>query len=238
MTDSPPTITLFGHDTSPYVRRIRVLLAELGVPFQRDARSWNVPDAEVLRINPMLRVPALVDTASGKAQPVLDSRLIANYLYDRYQPGAATLSAGGALPLQRTLFSTAERWNDENALSIIDAAADSLINVFLLDLDGIPREKAPYLQRQMERAGRCLSWLDERLAGRETFHPGAFGFLDIGLTCHLDWMIFRDRYPVSQHPNLMAFLERHKDRPSLDATHPRRADSAALPRTKPQPAPQ
>ena len=50
MTESPPTITLFGHDTSPYVRRIRILLAELGLPFARDARGWNVPDAEVLHV--------------------------------------------------------------------------------------------------------------------------------------------------------------------------------------------
>ena len=52
-------LKLYGHDTSPYVRRIRVLLAELGLPFVRDSRSWTVADADVLKLNPCLRVPAL-----------------------------------------------------------------------------------------------------------------------------------------------------------------------------------
>ena len=52
---------LYGHDTSPYVRRVRVLLTELGLPFERDANGWSNPSEAFLRINPLLRVPALED---------------------------------------------------------------------------------------------------------------------------------------------------------------------------------
>lgn len=219
-------IKLYGHDTSPYVRRIRVLLAEKGLDFTRDADSWMTPTAEVLRINPILRVPALVDGA----QSLFDSKLIATYLYDRYPQALATAPAG-MLPFQSTLFHAEHRYDDENLLHFIDAAQDSAINIFLLELDGIPADKAPYLGRQGERIRRCIGFIEERLGDRTTFHDGHFSYLDASLTCVLDWFVFRKRYPVHEHPRLVRFLEAHRNRPSLSATHPSLASSAALPKT-------
>jgi glutathione S-transferase len=224
-------LKLYGHDTSPYVRRVRVLLAEKGLPFIRDTDSWSVENAEVLRLNPILRVPALVDTAVPGAEPqqLLDSKLIATYLYDRY-PGAPPACSP---PLQTTLFHPAHRYDDDNILQCIDVAADSAINVFLLERDGISRDKAPYLLRQVERTERCLTWVEERLGGRSTFHEGVFSFLDIALTCALDWFLFRDRYPVHKHPQFTRFLQTHAERPSLAATHPKMAESSAMPQLNP-----
>jgi glutathione S-transferase len=224
-------LKLYGHDTSPYVRRIRVLLAEKGLPFKRDTASWSAPGAEVLRINPLLRVPALVDETAGAdgAQTLLDSKLIATYLYDRYPqvPSAPP----GHLPLQATLFDPTQRYDDENLLVTVDGAADSAINLFVLELDGVKREQAPYLQRQAQRIESCLRYLDDRLGGRATLHDDVLSFTDIALVCHFDWMLFRDRYPVRKHENLARFLDAHRDRPSLIATHPSKATSTALPKT-------
>lgn len=226
-------LKLYGHDTSPYVRRIRVLLAEKGLPFERDTDGWSVATAEVLRINPMLRVPAMADIDpsrhAGQAQYLLDSKIIAAYLYDRY-PQAPPPPPPGAMPLQSTMYHLKHRYDDENALFCIDAATDSAINVFLLELDGISRDRSPYLQRQMERIGSCLSWLDALLASRPTLHEGSFSYFDIAMVCALEWMLFRQRYPVLDHPHLAQFLERHANRPTLAATHPRHAANAGPPR--------
>lgn len=223
-------LKLYGHDTSPYVRRIRVLLAELGLPFVRDSRSWTVADADVLKLNPALRVPALeAPREDGTTQLLLDSRIIAAFLYA--QPGRFPSTASGAqVPIASSLFLETSRWDDENALSILDAAQDSLINLFVLELDGITKAQSPYLQRQYARAESCLRWLDDRLGTCDTFHAGSFGYLDIALSCSLDWMLFRDRYPVQQHANLARAIERQAQRPSLLQTHPRLAASAALPK--------
>src|SRR5690348_14446578 len=105
---------LYGHDTSPYVRRVRVLLAEKGLPFERDADSWTKPSAAVLRLNPMLRVPALVD----EGQALLDSKVIAAYLCERY-PQPPPPPPAGHLPLQPTLWHPEHRWDDENTLLAI-----------------------------------------------------------------------------------------------------------------------
>jgi glutathione S-transferase len=78
---------LFGHDTSPYVRRARVLLDELGVPFERDAHGWANASEEMLQRNPLMKVPVLLDEERGN-QVIIDSKLIAAYLYER-SPSAA-----------------------------------------------------------------------------------------------------------------------------------------------------
>jgi glutathione S-transferase len=216
---------LYGHDTSPYVRRIRVLLAELGLPFERDANSWSNPDAAVLRLNPLLRVPALTD---GELL-LLDSKLIATYLYDRY-PSSPPAPAGNELPLQRTLWHKEHRYDDENMLLVLDGATDSTINVFLLEMDGLKPAEVPYLSRQLQRVRSSMAWLDEKLAGKVSLHDGAVSFFDLSLVCALQWMQFRDRYPVAQHPNLLRFISAHQDRPSLQATHPSLAQNTALPK--------
>ncbi len=223
-------LKLYGHDTSPYVRRIRVLLAELGLPFVRDSRSWTVADADVLKLNPCLRVPALeAPRSDGGTQLLLDSRIIAAFLYAQPGRSAPTLPAGEPA-VAPTLFDERTRWDDENALSILDAAQDSLINLFVLELDGITPSQSPYLQRQYARTESCLRWLDARLGASDTFHADRFSYLDMALSCTLDWAQFRERYPVGQHPNLARAIARHAQRPSLASTHPRLAQSAALPK--------
>ena len=170
----------------------------------------------------------LLDEARGN-QVVIDSRLIVTYLYEQAR---APLPAApeSRLAIQPTLFRPEKRYYDENVLLVLDGAIDSAINVFLLELDGISREKSAYLQRQMERIGSCLSWLDALLAGRPTLHEGSFSYFDIAMVCALEWMLFRQRYPVLDHPHLAQFLERHASRPTLAATHPRHAANAGPPR--------
>lgn len=218
---------LFGHDTSPYVRRVRVLLSELAVPFERDTMSWVAPTEEFQRLNPIQRVPALLD----EGQAILDSKLIAAYVYDRPATAVPAPPPGHA-PIQATLWHPAHRYADENFVLTLDAAVDSAINVFLLEQDGILPAAAPYLQRQVRRIGTCLEWLDQQLRDRDTLHDGVFSFADVSLMCALEWLTFRKRHDVSQHEHLHRFVSRHQARPALAATHPRHAAPSPPPRAR------
>jgi glutathione S-transferase len=218
-------VKLFGHDTSPYVRRARVLLAEKALPFERDTAGWVSPSDEFTRLNPLMRVPALLHDG----QVVLDSRLIAVYLYDRFPEAPPDAPAGGA-PLQATLWSSAHRYDDENVLLAADTMLDSAINLFLMEGDGIALAASAYLRRQTQRIARCLGFLDGLLEGRTALHEGVFSFTDITLCCALDWLTFRQRYDVAQHANLARFAAAHEGRPSLRSTHPRLAAPAPPPR--------
>jgi glutathione S-transferase len=218
-------VKLFGHDTSPYVRRARVLLGELAIPFERDPAGWVKPSDEFIRLNPLMRVPALLDDG----QAVLDSRLIAGYLYERSREPPPAPPAGHP-PLQATLWAAGHRYDDENALLAIDAGVDSAINLFMLEQDGILPPASAYLRRQTQRIARCLSFIDDLMARGITLHDGVFSFTDIALCCALDWLVFRDRYDVSKHANLARFRAAHQERPSLRSTHPALAAPAPPPR--------
>jgi glutathione S-transferase len=215
-----PFMKLFGHDTSPYVRRVRVLLAELGVPFERDVHGWQDAVEEMLRRNPLMRVPVLVDEARGD-QMLVDSKLMAAYLYEH--SAAAPAAPAGHVPLQPTLFREGRRYDDENVLLVVDGALDSAINVFLMERDGVLPAASSYLERQQHRVERCLIWLERAYDGRTTLGDGVVSFTDLSVVCALDWMTFRKRYDVTRHPALCGVAERHRDRPSLAATHPSQA---------------
>jgi glutathione S-transferase len=214
---------LFGHDTSPYVRRVRVLLAEKGVPFDRDPNGWMNASEEMLRLNPLMKVPVLLDEGAGPGggdQAVLDSKLIAGYIYDRVVDRFPGPPPAAGLPLQATLWRPGHRYDDENVVLAIDGATDSAINIFLLEQDGVRPAASSYLQRQERRVASSLTWLDGLYAGRTTLGDGALAFADIALMCALDWMAFRKRYEVSRHQNLCRVVEAHRERPSLASTHP------------------
>ena len=74
-----------------------------------------------------------------------------------------------ALPVAPTMFDAASRWDDENLLSMIDAATDSTINLFVLELNGITRDKSAYLQTPAV-THRVLSALPRRQAGGSKRH--------------------------------------------------------------------
>lgn len=220
---------LFGHDTSPYVRRVRALLHELGAKCDRDTAGWMEPSEAFLKVNPIAKVPALEVTENGRDLVLLDSKTIADWLLVRH--GLEASAKPASPPFQATLFHPAHRFEDENVLTVSDAALDSAIQIFLFERDKITTETAPYLRRQDARVGKCLAWLDARYASRTTLHENVFGFVDLGLFCALDWLEFRKRLDFSSYRNLVAFKNAHEKRPSFVATDPRiAADKMTAPK--------
>jgi hypothetical protein len=70
-------LKLFGHDASPFVRRVRVVLAELQIPFERDPHGWQDPAAEFVAASPIQRVPMLDLGPGSPVRHVFESRVIA-----------------------------------------------------------------------------------------------------------------------------------------------------------------
>ena len=90
------------------------------------------------------------------------------------------------------------------------------------------KEAAPYLRRQEERAHRSLAYVETAYGGYPTLAEGRLSYVDIALCCSLDWMRFRKRYDITQHPGLLRVLEALAERPALAESHPSRAASTAL----------
>jgi glutathione S-transferase len=197
------TITLHGTLTSPFVRRVRVVMLELGLAFEWVDASTDAGQAALRRLNPLWKVPA-VDL---DGQVIFDSRVITEHLLLRHGPGPIAPLAADDLEAR-------------NVITVVDGALDALINVLYLGRDGVSRQQASYLGKQVERATAALEWLDARADDGWLTRARVFGLPELVLVTALEWMRFRDVYDTARHPGLMRCVERHGGRESLVATRP------------------
>jgi glutathione S-transferase len=187
---------LFGTTTSPFVRRVRVVAAEVGETVDRVDTATDAGMAQLREVSPIRKVP--VAQIDGKL--IYDSRVIIDWL-------VTTRGWGGIEPAR-------DRWHEQNVLNAIDAALDSVIQLFYLRRDGVTVDGTPYAQRQLERTDAIFAWLATQL------RPQAFALPEISACCALDWMDFRKTYPTERAKGLDAVRTALRDRPSMVATRP------------------
>ncbi|MES1924257.1 glutathione S-transferase family protein [Salinisphaera sp. T31B1] len=188
---------LLGSGTSPFVRRIRLLLGDTDYEF--DSLDIYGADRDVLRKrNPALKIPMLIDGD----QSIFDSRVIARYLTAKM----------GLTPLS---------WAQENQLTLVDAVNDSGVTLALSKRSGIDIDQgAMFYDLQRERIRMSIDALAEQ-AGAGAFDE--WHYPAICVYCLVDWMELRNLFDFSEHPALLAVRERHADRPMVAETDPRRA---------------
>lgn len=169
---------LFGSTTSPYVRRLRLYMQDIPHDFVL-IDIFNTHDrAEIQGQNPTLKIPMLKD---GQ-QTVLDSGSIFRYLQTKLGAQALTL-------------------DQQNILTSIDAASDSLVQMFILSRSEIDTSTDKlYFRIQRERADAVFAHLEQQ-ANEEVF--ANWNYLSISLFCLLDWVIFRQLYDISGFSQLL-----------------------------------
>lgn len=213
-------ITLFGNDfaSSPYVRKVWIVLQELGLEFEIVRLPLYELTAAHKMMQPSMRVPLLVD--GGRR--LFDSNVIIAYLFETYRAGAKPGRGPGREPVVEPPFAESmtrpeRHWDDALLQSTIETMGGSALNVGRLGRNGVKPEDAPYLQRELARAESCLDWLEQR-ATAEGFWPGRFSVMDLTLISLLGTIDFRKLMDWRGRPKLEALVEAFQGRPSIDAT--------------------
>jgi glutathione S-transferase len=193
---------LYGTTTSPFVRRVRVVAAELGEPIDRVDTATDAGMAQLREISPIRKVPvAVVD-----GRTLFDSREIIDWL--------VTSRGWGELAPPR------DPWRDANLVNAIDSALDAVIQLFYLRRDGVAIDGTPYAERQLARADAIFQWLaGQLLPDGRGFAPG-LGLAEISLVAALDWMDFRASYPTERARGVESVRAAWAERPSLASTRP------------------
>lgn len=191
--------TLIGSFTSPYVRKIRMLLFSLGTYKFESINYLEKKDSDYLKsINPINQIPILLD---GETK-IFDSRVIFNYLVKKHKIKPLTLE-------------------EENILSAIDAAMDTSINLFSLRRGGLNlNSENYYLERQKERVPLILSYLTPWVKSLEPKNSDHWNFLTMSLYSYLYWGEYRDIVDLSAFPEHKQFLEKFKNAPGVQETTP------------------
>jgi glutathione S-transferase len=211
-------VKLYGTTTSPFVRRVRVVAAEVGEPVELVDTAPDAGQAQLRAASPIWKVP-VADVGGGRL--IYDSRVIIDWM--------TTVRGWGALAPPR------DRWRDANLLNAIDGALESVIQLFYLRREHAPIEELPFTAKQTARTAAIFEWLATQLvSGGTTFDPGpspgstdlvtrgssGLGLAEVSLVCALDWMDFRASYPTASHPALAPLRAAWRERPSLAQTRP------------------
>jgi glutathione S-transferase len=188
---------LYGTTTSPFVRRVRVIAAEVGEPIELVITATDAGMAELRAISPLRKVPvAIVD-----GQPLFDSLAIVGWL---------STHRGWPAPKQPL--------REGNLVNAIDAALESVIQLFYLRRDGVAIDGTPFAVRQLERADAIFAWLANEVT--DGSFTGGLALPEISLVAALDWMDLRKTYPTENAAGVESVRQRWRDRPSLASTRP------------------
>jgi glutathione S-transferase len=202
---------LIGSLTSPYVRKVRVVMAEKKLDYQLVIEDVWGSDA-ILKSNPLGKVPCLV-MEGGEA--VFDSRVIVEYV-DTLSPVGKLIPPSGR---ERVEVRT---W---------EALADGLCDALLLarmEATWGPREGArcpAWIDRQMSRADSTLKAMSAGLGDKPWCNGNHFTLADVAVGCALDYLSFRFGHVDwrAEHANLARLVEKLEARQSFIDTAPPRA---------------
>jgi glutathione S-transferase len=208
VSETDSKMRLYRSLSSPYARRVRVVIEELGLAGQIDEIEVDPydPPADFLAINPLSKVPALI-TEQGEALP--DSNLIISYLFTRGH-GLAALPSG------------ARRWGALRrqylAEGIIDAVAASISEK--RRPEGIIYQV--FLDRQAAAIHRAAAQLDAEAAELLQETPTT---VEITIGCALADLDLRMPYLEWRrgHDALAAWYAQFATRPSMQKTAPQAA---------------
>ena len=201
---------LIGSLTSPYVRKVRIVMAEKRLDYQFELEDVWGRDA-ILKSNPLGKVPCLL-MEGGEA--VFDSRVIVEYV--------ETLSPVGRLLPERGRERTEVRTWEALADGVLDALVLARLERTWAGRRDIERSQA-WIDRQFVKVDASLVAMSRGLGEKAWCCPGTHMTLaDVAVGVALGYLDFR--FPEigwrGRHANLARLADKLATRPSFIDTVP------------------
>lgn len=193
--------------TSPFARKVRVVMAEKRIDFEAVVDIPWEADTRVPEFNPLGKVPVLV---MDDGSTLFDSRVIVEYL-DQLTP------VSPLLPKENRPRIAVRRW-EALADGVIEAAA----TIFLEKKRPEGRQDAEWIVRQEGKIFRGLESMAEELGEKPWCTGDFFTLADIAVGCCLGYLDFRFSHIQwrEAHPNLARLAEKLAQRQSFKDTLP------------------
>ncbi len=201
---------LIGSLSSPYVRKVRIVMAEKKLDYELVLENVWGADTRIQEFNPLGKIPCLVMEDGGA---MFDSRVIVEYL-DTLTP------VGKLIP---------QTGRDRASVKSWEALADGILEAALLMR--LEHTLRPEAMRSEEWVARQRSKVDAGLAAMARGYvdtPFCVGnqytLADIAVGCALGWLSFRfpDLDWRTPYPNLAKLFDKLSERPSFKDTVPQK----------------
>jgi glutathione S-transferase len=199
--------TIHGVSASPFVRKVRVALAEKGIDYELNPVMPIGQNPEYLRKSPLGKIPCYEDGAFV----LPDSSCIIAYL-ERTQP-KPPLYPEDAQQFGRALFY--EEYSDSK---LTETLAPIFFQRFVQPriFEKEPDEKL--CLEKLEAAGPLFDYLEGELADREYLAGGRFSVADIAVgSIFVNFGYAGEKVDAKRWPRLAAYLARIHARPSFKA---------------------
>jgi glutathione S-transferase len=193
--------------TSPYGRKVRVVLLEKKIPFQLQVENPWLPDSPIAEFNPLGKVPVLV-LEDGVS--VFDSRVIVEYL-DHVSPVAHLIPT-----------ELKSRLMVRGVEALADGVTDAAVALFLERKRAPEQQSGDWMVLQEKALFRGLEALSEALGEKPWYLGNSMTLADVACGCTLGYLELR--FPEidwrTAHPNLAKHAEKLATRGSFKETVP------------------
>ena len=199
---------LIGSQTSPYVRKVRVVLAEKKLDYGYELENVWGAETKIHLSNPLGKVPCLL---MEDGSSMYDSRVIVEYL-DTLTPVCKLLPPNG---------------RDRSDIKVWEALADGVLDAAVLvrlekTLRPDEQQSAAWIERQNGKVHGGLAVMSANL-GESPFCKGNhYTLADVAVGCTLGWLSFR--FPEidwrGDYPNLARLFDKLSERASFKDTVP------------------
>jgi len=201
---------VYGSTVSPFVRKVRIVMAEKGLEYTLDPVSPFAPPPEFLEISPLKRIPAFRDTDVPEPNHLSDSSVICDYLENKFPKPALYPSD----PFQRARA----LWYEEYADS---ALAQAMGRGFFFErvvkkIMRAPVDEELCQKTLTETLPPMFDYLEKEIGDKEYLAGGAFSIGDITVCTML--VNFEHAGGVVDSvklPKLAGYVNRIHSRPSF-----------------------
>jgi glutathione S-transferase len=196
---------LIGAVTSPYVRKVRIVMAEKKLDYQFISEDVWSAQTRIQESNPLGKVPCLI-MEGGEA--VFDSRVIVEYL-DTLSPVGKLIPSGGR---ERAEVKTWEALAD----GLLDASILARLEAVWPGRTDGQRSQA-WMDRQMDKVQQSLRAMSAGLADKPFCSGIHLSLSDIAVGCAVGYLDFR--FPQidwrTPYPNLHKLYDKLSQRQSF-----------------------
>lgn len=201
---------LIGASTSPYVRKVRVVMAEKKLDYQYVTENVWSADTRIAESNPLGKVPCLV-MEGGEA--LFDSRVIVEYLDTLSPVGKLIPTVGRERAEVKTWEALADGLLDAAVLARLEATWDGRTK---------GQRSQAWIDRQLGKIDASLKAMASGLGDRTYCYGIHLSLADIAVGCALGYLEFR--FPEigwrGDHPNLARLQDKLMQRASFADTVP------------------
>ena len=201
---------LIGSLTSPFVRKVRIVLAEKKLDYKFEVEDVWSADSRIAEANPLGKVPCLV-MDGGEA--IFDSRVIVEYV-DTLSP------VGKLIPLSGRERVEVRTW-EALADGLLDAAVLARMEQTWSGRTDAQRSPA-WINRQLDKVHQSLKAFSQGLGDKPWCTGTHHSLADIAVGCALGYLDFRfpDIDWRATYPNLDKLYAKLMQRPSFTDTAP------------------